>query len=428
MRILVVAYYYPPDSAVGAIRPAKIVRALAARGHDVQVIAAGGAGGTSTSSAEHVHRVRPMRNPRELYTSLRKPERKAAVEAAASASSGEGEVPTSVPAWRRQIFSLLWLPDDRQGFILPAYRAARALAAEKPFDLIYTSAPPASVHLVGLLFSKATGVRWIAEFRDPWLDGVPKPYHVRSAFSDAADRRLERACLNGASEVVTVTYTAAEKIDAKRRALSRPPTRVVLNGIDEISPRASRDDSSPIRAVHVGSLYGSRDPRPLIEAIAELRRRGELHKRGVIMEFIGDARWYAGTSLEEFAKDAGIADVLRLRDTVPHAEVAKILDDADLLVLLAQQQPVQVPNKLYEYLGQRKPILAFADEQGETAAMLRRAGQHFVVTERDMAATTRIVGDAFNAAASSDWSPNDDQLQVWRTDRQMATLVSLVEA
>jgi glycosyltransferase involved in cell wall biosynthesis len=227
---------------------------------------------------------------------------------------------------------------------------------------------------------------------------------------------------------VTVTYTAAEKIDAKRKSVSRPPTRVVLNGIDDTPAPGKRKATGPIRAVHVGSLYHSRDPRPLLSAIAELRRAGQVGARGLIVEFIGDARWYGDVSLEAFAREAGIEDVLRLRDTVPHAEVAKILADADLLVLLAQQQPVQVPNKLYEYLGQRKPILAFADEEGETTAMLRRAGQHFVVTERDGANTTRIVRDAIDAAGSEDWKPNEEQLEVWRTDRQMATLVSLVEA
>jgi len=423
MRILVVAYYYPPDSAVGALRPAKLVRALEERGHDVQVIAAGS---PSDATSPTVHRVKPMRNPRELYSSLKR----SAAPAAATASNGGVGPPGAVPAWRRHIFSLLWLPDDRQGFIWPAYRAARELARQKPFDLVYTSAPPASVQLVGLLLSKATGVRWIAEFRDPWLDGVPKPSHVRSSLSDAADRRLERACLKQAAEVITVTYTAAEKIDAKRKALSRPATRVVLNGIDEISSSSTpRNNSEPIRAVHVGTLYHSRDPRPLLSALAELRRVGQLGERRVIMEFIGDARWYGDVSLEEFAKSAGIKDVVSLRDTVPHADVAKILADGHLLVLLAQDQPVQVPNKLYEYLGQRKPILAFADDHGETATMLRRAGQHFVVTEHDREATTRgIVRDALTAAAAGTWEPKDDQLDVWRTERQMATLVSLVES
>jgi glycosyltransferase involved in cell wall biosynthesis len=426
MRILVVAYYYPPDSAVGAIRPAKIVRALEARGHDVQVIAAAGA--STANDAPNVHRIRPMRNPRELYHRLKPPEKRAAVEAAAAAASAGAGIPTRVPAWRRHIFSFLWLPDDKQGFIWPAYRAAQAMARDKPFDLIYTSAPPTSVHLVGLLFSKATGARWIEEFRDPWLDGVQKPWHVRSAFSDAAERRLERACLKQAAEVVTVTYTAGEKIDVKRRELSRPPTRVVLNGIDDLANTPASVSSGPIRAVHTGSLYVGRDPRPLLSAVGTLRRLGQLTGRGVVLEFIGDARWYGDVSLEEFAKSEGIEDVLRLVDAVPHAEIAKILAAADLLVLLAQQQPVQVPNKLYEYLGQRKPILAFADEDGETTAMLRRGGRHFVVTERNAADAANVVREALAAAAGGDWLPDDDQLAVWRTDRQMATLVSLVES
>jgi glycosyltransferase involved in cell wall biosynthesis len=424
MRILVVAYHYPPDPAVGAIRPAKIVRALEARGHDVQVVAAAL---PTAHDPPNVHRVRSMRNPREVYHSFR-PAKRAAVEAAATGSSAGAGVPARVPAWRRHIFSFLWLPDVKQGFIWPAYRAARARASEKPFDVIYTSAPPTSVHLVGLLFSKATGVRWIEEFRDPWLDGVQKPWHVRSAFSDAAERRLERACLRQASEVVAVTYTAGEKIDVKRKALSRPSTRVVLNGIDDVADTMSKRPNGPIRAVHTGSLYAGRDPRPLLRALSELRRIGKLAEREVVLEFVGDARWYGDVSVEAFVKAEGIDDVIRFRDAVPHAEVAKILADADLLVLLAQQQPVQVPNKLYEYLGQRKPILAFADEEGETAAMLRRGGQHFLVTERNDADAPHVVRAALDAVCNGGWAPNDDQLQVWRTDRQMAALVSLIEA
>jgi glycosyltransferase involved in cell wall biosynthesis len=339
----------------------------------------------------------------------------------------DGAVPTSVPRWKRLLFSLLWLPDDRQGFVWPAFRMARSLAASAPFDVVYTSAPPFSTHLVGWLLNATTGTRWIAEFRDPWLDGVPKPWHVRSALSDAADRQLEQACLRRANDVVAVTYTAAEKIASKRAALGKSAPRIVLNGIDAGEPAARPRAERPIRAVHVGSLYHSRDPRMLLEGIASLHRAGQLPALGLRVEFVGDARWYGDLSVEGFAQSLGIGDIVSLRDSVPHAQVAQILAESDLLILLAQRQPAQVPNKLYEYLAQRKPILAFADDEGETASMLRRAGEHFVVTEMDSDKVTRILRGALGAATDPSWAPNDDQLAAWRTDRQMAALVSLLE-
>lgn len=426
MRILVVTYYFPPDSAVGAIRPAKVVRALEARGHDVQVIAS--MNGSPGVEHPNLHRVRPLRNPREFYLA-----RKRAAQVASTASAGPGipssggAVPDALPAWKRYLFSLLWLPDDRQGFVWPAYRMARLLAHASRFDVVYTSAPPFSVHLVGWMLSVVARTRWVAEFRDPWLDGVPKPWHVRSAFSDFLDRRLERACLLHASEVVAVTYAAAETIGAKRAMLGKPAPRVMLNGIDSVTTVRRAPSSGTIRAVHVGSLYHSRDPRPLLRALASLAGSDRRNSRGCAVEFIGDAHWYGDISVEEYARSIGAGELVKVRDAVPHSEVEQILADADLLVLLAQQQPAQVPNKLYEYLGHRKPILAFADDDGETAAMLRRAGGHFIVTERDGDRIESILRDAIDAAANPAWAPNDAQLNAWRTTEQMERVVSVVE-
>ncbi len=75
----------------------------------------------------------------------RKPDAPAAEPAS---EAGGYTVPTRVPFWKRAIFSLLWLPDDRQGFIGPAVRAARSLLRRG--DIVYTTAPPFSMHLVGL--------------------------------------------------------------------------------------------------------------------------------------------------------------------------------------------------------------------------------------------------------------------------------------
>jgi len=152
MRILFVSYYFPPDSAVGAIRPAKVVRALEARGHDVQVIAA--MNGSAELEQPNLHRVRPLRNPREFYLARKRADQVASTSAGGTAIESSGfAVPAVVPAWKRHLFSLLWLPDDRQGFVWPAYRMARSLARLARFDAVYTSAPPFSVHLVGWLLS-----------------------------------------------------------------------------------------------------------------------------------------------------------------------------------------------------------------------------------------------------------------------------------
>lgn len=98
---------------------------------------------------------------------------------------------------------------------------------------------------------------------------------------------------------------------------------------------------------------------------------------------------------------------------------------ADVLLLLAQRQPIQVPNKLYEYLGAARPIVAFVDEKGESASMLRRANGHFVVTE-DTPDIDSVVRAALEAPINN-WRPADRALlETWTTEVQFAHYEALL--
>ena len=97
--------------------------------------------------------------------------------------------------------------------------------------------------------------------------------------------------------------------------------------------------------------------------------------------------------------------------------------ESDLLLLLAQGQPDQVPQKLYEYLGTRVPILAFADAEGESARMLARAGGHFVVFGDDAAGAEAALEQALTTL---DGTPAGDHavLTEWTTDGQLRRLMA----
>lgn len=431
MRVLLISYFFPPDGAVGALRPAKVAAAFRSRGHDVTVLAAGPSNMPVDAQGAGVHRVTPLASPRDWYTSWKRRSagangKGASVVAATAIHAPVAYTPPErVPAWKRYTSSLLWLPDDKQGFIPAAYRAARRLHAVTPFDVIYTSAPPFSTHIAGMVMHGRTGVRWVAEYRDPWVGGVGKPAFVRSKATDALERWLERRGLSAADDVVVVTTGAATLLGQRRAELGRRAPILALNGIDRIE--RSRDTrEGPIRIMYVGNLYNARDPRPFLSAVSRLRRDGQLPAEGIAIEFIGDCRWFSGEPIEQIARDLGLADVIHVRDRVPHAEVAAAMRDADVLLLLAQGQPVQVPNKLYEYLGTRRTILAFSDAEGETTAMLRRAGGHAVVTERDSERVVEIVRQAL--ASSRCASAGDERvLSEWSTENQMTHLVRSLE-
>lgn len=304
---------------------------------------------------------------------------------------------------------------------------------EEPVDVVYTSAPSFSTHVVGLLLHWTTRARWIAEFRDPWTDQRATRFPDSPALIEAAHRWLERRCLNAADRVVTVTEGARELLRAKVAPGQRNKFMLALNGIDALTPPVSRAPG-PFRVVYAGTFYDERDPRPFLDALREVVRARALDGAALRVELVGGCRDYHGASVERMAAERGLEDIVHFRDWVPHDEAQTLLRDADLLLFIARRQPLQVPNKLYDYLGARRPILAVVDEDGESAQMLRRVGGHHLVTDPTAAAVRRALEAALDAAAPAPEQGgalavgDETVLRHWLAERQMGELVRALGA
>ena len=426
--ILLITQAFPPEPVVGSLRAANVARAFHDAGHRVVVVTAtveGEAPGlrdwlpgvtVHTIALGPRYRERLTRLFRRLQSLLPRAPQAAAGFAPAAAGDGRAGPASGV---RGLLLSLVWIPDDELRFVWPAYRAARRLLREK-VDFVYTSAPSHSTNLVGLLLRRLHAVRWAAEFRDPWCYPHSAPV---TPFVARANRYLERLSINAADYLVTVTDQTAE-LYRQRLGVRAGKVVVARNGIPSFTAREPRRPGGPFRIVYSGSIYGGRDPRAFIRAVAEVAP--ECAAAGIPLAvdiFAGDAR--ADVPLDAWVSDLGLTDVVRVHDWLPHAEIQRVLRSADLLLLLAQRQPLQVPNKLYEYLGTRVPILAVADEQGETARMLRQAGGHYVVARDAPADIARALREAI---ARRDEAPaaSAEVVDEWLTERQMQRLLHAV--
>jgi glycosyltransferase involved in cell wall biosynthesis len=437
--ILLVSQAFPPDSVVGALRAGNVALAYRDAGYRVIVVTAAMAGETATERdwlpGVRVKTVRLGPRYRDRLTAfVRKWQPRSSMESA-STTRGVGHSSRSAgPSGgrlRSLILSLVWIPDDELRFVLPAYRAARRLL--DGVDLVYTTAPSHSTNLVGLLLRRLHRIRWCAEFRDPWCYPHSSPVTPLVA---RVNRFLERLCINAADHLVTVTEQTAALY---RRRLGALANKVVLvrNGIPALNPRPAPARSAtshvrghegePFRILYSGSIYGGRDPRGFLQAVRGVASEYAAARRPLTVDLFVSEPWIGGVSLESYIRGLGLADAVRVREWVPHAEMQRLLADADLLLLLAQSQPLQVPNKLYEYLGTGVPILAVADAEGETARMLHDVGGHFVVehdTPDEIAAALRSALVA--AGETSVPTRSRALLEEWLTERQMQRLVASV--
>ncbi len=383
-----------------------------------------------TESSQEVVRVTPHPSPREwllrakaLVTGATRTDEQATTTTTtlSSTPSHSGLLAKA----RSLLLSFAWLPDDQQGLILPMLNAVVDATSERTYDVLISTAPPFSTHLAALIASTITGLPWVCEFRDPWIYSGSATSDMHP-YASTVNRWLERRCLRRSAQVVAVTEQTGALLASRRIAMARPAPVVVLNGIDRLESRGNEQRAAgTVRLLHAGNLYAGRDPRPFLHAVARLRRRGALPTAGVQIDFVGEAERYDGTSVQTLVDELELTSIVRLRGRIPHRESLAMQQAADVLVLLAQRQPIQVPNKLYEYLGAARPILAFVDAQGESAAMLRRAGGHFVVTE-DSQDMDGVVRAALEAPVNN-WRPVDHALlETWTTRVQFAQYEALL--
>ncbi len=110
----------------------------------------------------------------------------------------------------------------------------------------------------------------------------------------------------------------------------------------------------------------------------------------------------------------------------PTTEALDQIRSAGALLLLAQGQPHQIPNKLYEYLGVRRPILAVVDHGGESHRLLQRAGRDdFILTERSTPSEwDKVIEAAVTASLEPGEIGDGAPLEELRTSRQLSLVVA----
>lgn len=265
----------------------------------------------------------------------------------------------------------MFIPDPRVGWVRPSIRFLRKYLAEHPVDAIVTTGPPQSMHLIGLGLKKALGLRWIADFRDPWTEMFYYKHLGLSACSDRRHRRLERQVLDSADVVVSVSPPVGE--DFRKRTST--PVCLITNGFDEddFLPSEARKDESVFNVVHTGLFSADGNPLALWDALAGKCREDGAFARRLRIRLAGKTDVQVIDSIRERGLGGNLVDLGYL----PHAETVAEQRGADILLLPLRQEPEYakvLPGKIFEYLAARRPILGIGQEDGAAASVLREAG------------------------------------------------------
>jgi glycosyltransferase involved in cell wall biosynthesis len=368
MKALLVSLYFPPAGGGGVQRPLKLATHLPAFGIETHVLA--------PDDPKWVHRDDELPLPSQAWVHRAHYVGPAGRRPADELYGMEGLERLSAQA--RLFGRRLLVPDENVSWNLTAIPAAARLVRQEGIDVVVTTSPPHSVHLIGLAVKRLTGVRWVADLRD---SAVAHPHRRTDSLAVRAKEQTAVGLARVVARTADAIVAASEAIAAETRTLvPRVPVTTIPNGcdFDDFAGLEYRRGER-FRITHAGSFFGKRTPRPFLEALAD-------SEADVLARFLGDFR----PADREWAESLGLGDRLELHPYLPHRRALELERSSDALLLLIPEAAGRgrgvLSGKVFEYLAAERPILAVVPPDGAAADLIREVGAGVVVPPDDVAA------------------------------------------
>ncbi|MBU1948755.1 MAG: glycosyltransferase family 4 protein [Candidatus Eisenbacteria bacterium] len=384
-RVLMIAYYFPPSGGSGVQRPLKFVKYLPRNGWQPVVLtvpensafpARDEKLAADIPEGTEIYRVRIL-EPHTLYSRL------------TGRSSGSATDVETVARWDRlplqarimsRIRATFFVPDARIGWYPFAVRAALKIHRANPFDVVFSTGPPFTNHLIGRAVARKIGRPWVADYRDPWTRAVFYPN--RPGLVRAWDRRLEGRCLRDASMNIVVSPAMIDEFIKDHSGLNESDFALIPNGFDPddfagIEPPKER----ALTIVHSGSLFANRRPDLFFDAVRDLLAGDPRCREDLRLVFIG--RLDAET--RSILQSPPISSIVQDEGYCSHAEAVRWLRRGQILLLPVGAGPEVrglATGKIFEYLAAGPPILTIGTP-GEAARITEETGTGWVLNPQD---------------------------------------------
>ena len=368
MKLLLVTRHFPPGSGGGVQRPLKFASHLPALGIETHVLApdvSGPEGGElELPTQAWIHRVKYV-GPRSGRPSEE-----------LAARQGLARVGTQAALLGRRLL----VPDENVAWSTLATPTAIRIVRREGIDVVLTTSPPPSLHLLGASVKRTTSAAWVADLRDP-LTSHP---HRRGYESRLA--RVKETTVGGVGRLVAsqadAIVAASDAIADEMRALEpKADVFTIANGCDfDDFAGLEHHPSDRLRITHAGHFHGKRDPKPFLRALAESALQD------VFVRFAGDFR----AEDREYAESLGLGERVELLGNLSRRRSLELQRDSDVLLLLIPESGGRgrgvITGKIYEYLAAERPILAAVPTDGAAAQLVRDTGAGIVVPPADVEA------------------------------------------
>lgn len=411
-KVLIITYYWPPSGGAGVQRWLKFAKYLPEFGWEPVVYTPENPEAPSTDDsllADIPHSVtvikKPIWEPYTFYKKFTGKKKEEKINAGFIAEKPSKPTLEKISVFIRGNF---FIPDPRKFWVRPSVKFLTRYMQEQGIETVITTGPPHSMHLIGLGLKKATNIKWIADFRDPWTNIDFYKDLMLTKFGDRKHKNLEKKVLQQADCVLTIGNTMRDEM----RALGANKTAVITNGYDasDIQEQVSLDKKFSI--LHAGSLNKDRNHPVLWKVLKELMDENKAFKENLEIKFIGKVDLEALSMI----KALGLEQNLNKTDYLPHNEIARHLLAARLLYLPINNTPNAkgiLTGKFFEYLASKRPILTIGLEKSDIATILSETGAGQVFDFADHSGIKRFIENQFMVYQQKDPGSLNTQVEVY---------------
>lgn len=284
-----------------------------------------------------------------------------------------------------------FIPDARKNWVKPSTVFLSEYIKNNTIETIITTGPPHSIHLIGLNLKQKLGVKWLADFRDPW---TTIGYHKALKLSKSAKQKhleLERTVLIEADQIIVTSYHTKNEFSTK----TNTPIMVITNGYDSHSVAIDKKDED-FTIAHIGSLLSERNPLILWETLSELITENEDFASKFKLNLVG----LVSDTVVDSIRSHGIGKYLNCIGYVSHEEAIAYQKKSQLLVLIeinSEDTKAIIPGKLFEYMISETPLIAIGPEESDVEKIIKstNTGTYFNYSEKQKLKATLI--DSFES-------------------------------
>ena len=376
-KILLISHIFPPQGGPRSIRWTYFIRYLSNMGYQFDVLTIGQKNKTAYTgggmvdalpSSVKIHRVHPG-----LFHWITRevlPQKEKGI-------NGNGDNAGKNSAIRLRVllrrlyhngFSNLFIPDKTAEWIISGAWQLPKLRNQK-HHLIISNASPFSSHVLGYIYAGSTGLPWIVDYGDPWTFGSMNEFR---SWRQKLNKSIEKRVLRKAHHIVVTTEETKLGFLSAHPFLSDENISIISQGFDpNIYETTPAEKGNLFRIVYTGIFYDQgRNPHAFFTALKNIAN--------LDMEVIiaGDILTHQISIVKELA----LGNKVIFLGRQSFERCVGLQKGADVLLLIGNASCYQLPGKIFEYFGARKPILVLKNcDHGLAARMVEEQRRGIVV-------------------------------------------------